>query len=118
MASELIIYVDSDNNIMEEGVRNALTNDYINDATVTFTLREYDPSVLNTAAEGSEAVVGSMSNQAMSYQNGSYGRYVGVLPDTVDLVPNAQYWIDISIVATGLNKRVRKLVRARFAGTE
>lgn len=117
--AKIALFVGSDTDIPIAGVIDATTKTYINDATVTYTLRVYDASVINTSGEGSEAVFGSLSNVPMSYEAGSNGKYVGVVPDTTALVPGTKYWVDITVTTTGGTVlRPRRLSEATFFGTK
>lgn len=63
---------------------------FINDATVAFTLR--DASLV--------AVTGATSI-SMSYVTGTKGVYEGTLEDGVSLTENATYYLDITATASG-----------------
>lgn len=81
------IWIGSDNTVAVTSLKNAVTDAYINDATVTFTLRD----------RNGVAVV--LNGQA-PYVAGSNGNYRGILEDTntVSLIRQGQYTLEISIV--------------------
>lgn len=69
----------------------ASTGAYVNDATVTFALKD---------AAGN-AVSGASGS--LSYVADSDGRYEGVLESTVSLIIGATYYLEITAVASGAN---------------
>jgi len=82
------LFIDSDNLIRWDQMQNAATGAYVNDAVVTFTLRDVNAVAVSAA-----------TNVSMPYVAGSDGRYQGTLESTVDLGdPGTQY--DLEITAT------------------
>ena len=79
-----VIYKDNDNDIVYDGLRKANPHQWINDATLEFTLKDSD--FVNVSG-----AVGI----SMDYVAGSNGKYVGVLPGTVSLTADATYYIYI-----------------------
>ena len=113
------IWVGSDTKVVLAGLKDEITDAYVNDATVTYTLRVYDAAVINTASEGAESVFGALEDESMAYEASSRGKYVGLVPDTTAIVPGTKYWVDITATTTGGTVlRVRKLSEATFYGTK
>jgi hypothetical protein len=79
------VYISSSNLIEIDGLKDASNSAYVNDATVTFTLR----NSANAAVSGATAV-------AMTYVVASNGKYQGTLPNTVSLTEGAKYWLEIT----------------------
>lgn len=104
----LRLYVSSDTDVHLYGLKDNRTKDYVNDAVVTFTLRDV-----------SENVVGSVEDVAMDYQTGSKGHYIGVCSDSVALTNGAEYIVDVKAVASGgRNSLIRYRAKAVYAGME
>lgn len=82
-----VIAIGSDNLVRLDALNNASTGAYVNNATVTFTLRDSGGNV-----------VGSLQNVPMAYVAGSNGRYEGTIPNSVSssLTVNGQYTIEIT----------------------
>lgn len=75
------------------GLYDAYLGCFVNDATVTFTLKD-----------SSNSTVSGASSVSMSYITGSRGCYAGVLEDGVSLTENATYYLEIT--ATGSGDRI------------
>jgi hypothetical protein len=80
------LYVDSDNAIYVEVVKNVLTGEWINDAVVTATLLDAD----GEPVEGAEEIV-------CAYIAGSNGRYLGGIPADVELVSGDAYTLQVVV---------------------
>lgn len=63
---------------------------FINDATVTFTLKDSS----NSAVSGANGI-------SMSYITGTSGVYEGTLEDGVSLTENSTYYLEITATASG-----------------
>lgn len=79
-----------DRNVPKSGLYDNNLEQYINDATVTFTLKD----------SGGSAVSGA-SGISMSYVTGTKGVYEGVLEDGVSLTENSTYYLEITATASG-----------------
>lgn len=79
--------------IKDSGVYDTVTETFLNDATVTFTLKDSS----NVAVSGASGV-------SMSYVTGTRGVYEGVLEDGVSLTAGSTYYLEIT--ATGSGDRV------------
>jgi len=92
-----MILIGADNDVYWDALRFSKNGTYINDATMTFTLK--DSAGVN--------VTGAVS-VAMTYQTASNGDYVGVLPSSVTaaLTDGAAY--EFVITATNYNLQRRK----------
>jgi hypothetical protein len=88
----LTIYVAADNLIRWDSMQLASTGVFVNDATVTFTLK----SAAGAAVAGATAI-------AMPYVAASNGRYEGVLESTVSLTVGATYYLEVTATSGGAN---------------
>ena len=79
------IYISASNLIEISGLKDASNGNYVNTATVTFTLKNSGNSVVS----GASAV-------SMTYVAASNGKYQGTLPNTVSLTEGAKYWLEIT----------------------
>jgi hypothetical protein len=90
----LTLYKDSDNLIRWDEMKNVADDTYVNDATVTFTLRDEDATAISGATD-----------VPMSYVASSNGRYQGTLQSTVSLLdpsdPSRIYLLDVSATSGG-----------------
>ena len=80
----LPLYISSDNLLQLDALKLAADDSYVNDATVTFTLKDAD-----------EAVVTGADTISMPYVASSNGRYQGTLQSTVSL-EGAKYYLEIT----------------------
>jgi len=81
----LPLYINSDNLIQLDALRLAADGTYVNDATVTFTLKDAD-----------EAVMTGANTVSMPYVAGSNGRYQGTIQSTVSLAVGAKYYLEVT----------------------
>jgi hypothetical protein len=82
-----VLAINSDNLVRLDGLTNASTGAYINNATVTYAL--LDP----TGA--------TLASGTLSFVAASNGRYEGTINHTVSLTLNAFYTLQISAVGGG-----------------
>ena len=99
----MLIYINADNLIEYDGMRRASDETYINDATVTFTLKD----------SNGNAVTGA-TTVAMAYVSGSDGKYQGTLDSTVTLTENAYYTVEFTATSGTLNDFRRLSVQAKY----
>lgn len=92
-----VIAQGSDNLVRLDALNNASTGAYVNNATVTFTLKD-----------ASGAVVAGLSAVAMPYVGGTNGRYEGTIPNGTALTSNAAYTVEIT-ATQGATVLFRKL---------
>src|SRR6266851_3644669 len=85
-----ILSISSDNLVRLDLLTNTSTGAYINNAAVTFTLKD-----------STGAVFGGQSNVSMTNVSGQNGRYEGTLPNTVALVLDALYTLEVTAVGAG-----------------
>ena len=85
--TRLVAYVANDNTLTLEGLQNAITESYINDATVSVTLYESDHTT---------EVSGESWPLTMDYVSASNGNYRATLADTLSLSPNDRYFADVT----------------------
>lgn len=85
-----VIAIGSDNLVRLDQLQNASTNQAVNAATVSFTLKDGTGSILQ-------------ANTLMPYIAASKGRYEGTIPAslTATLTPNAPYTVEITATYTG-----------------
>ena len=79
-----------DRRIPMSGLYDNNLEQFINDATVTFTLKDSAGSAVSGA-----------SGISMSYVTGSKGVYEGVLEDGVSLTAGSTYYLEITATASG-----------------
>lgn len=88
-----IIYIDNDNDVLWRGMIRDATGEFINDATVTMSLfAPGDDPDTDDPITGADDVV-------MTYQTGSNGDYLGVLPNSLTLTAGTGY--KLRVTATG-----------------
>src|ERR1700736_6307060 len=92
-----VLSLGSDNLVRLDALTNASAGAYVNNATVTFTLKD---------ATG--AVVGGLSGTSMPYVAASNGRYEGTIPNGTALVLNSLYTVEIT-ATSGATVLFRKL---------
>lgn len=83
------LYVGNDHILLLEGLKDTLTDTFINDATVTATLRK---------AIGS-TVSGQSWPTTMDYVASSDGNYQAILDDSLDIHSGLTYVLEISVDA-------------------
>jgi hypothetical protein len=92
----------------DSGLYDTVTETFVNDATVTFTLKDSAGS----AVSGASAV-------SMTYVTGTKGVYEGVMEDNVSLTAGSTYYLEIT--ATGSSDRVgfrRIQYEAEYRGSD
>lgn len=94
----LPIYVDSDNLFRLDALRLAADDSYVNDATVTFTLKDANETDVTNAV----AV-------AMAWVTDSNGRYQGTLQSTVSLRVGLQYFLEVT-ATSGENVLFKRVI--------
>ncbi len=94
----LPLYVNSDNLIQLDALTLAADDSYVNDATVTFTLKDAD-----------EAVVSGASAISMGYVEDSDGKYQGTLQSTVSLSAGLKYLLDMT-ATSGSNVLFKRVI--------
>ena len=102
MASVEIYYVGNDNVIVLDELTNSATAAYINDATVTVTVK--DSAGVN--------VVGETWPLAMGYVSASNGKYRAVLQDTLSMTADRAYVAHIDAAGDSLTGHWEVPVRA------
>jgi len=100
-----VISIGSDNIVRLDVLTNASSGAYINNATVTYTLKDSTGAVV-------------LSNQSMTYVAASNGRYEGTMPQstTTTMAVNAQYTVEISATSGGLTLFRRLSCIAKYRG--
>lgn len=87
----LKLCVDSDNLIEWDEMKDVYDDTYVNDATVTFTLKDADGDAVADAED-----------IPMPYVGNSNGKYNGTLQSTVVLVDGDTYYLEISATSGAL----------------
>ena len=87
------IFIDNDNIVEVTGLKDELTDTYVNDAIVEATLKSCSTGV---------EVTGQTWPIVLGYINGSNGDYRGVLQDSLVLSEDALYIVEIE--AEGVSK--------------
>lgn len=80
--SLITLFLESDNLIEVDELKFAADGTFVNDATVTMTLKDIDGNVLANAL-----------NVTLSYVLSSNGKYQGILDSTVPLVLGTDYFL-------------------------
>jgi hypothetical protein len=89
----MTVFVGNTNILDLLGLKNATTGAWINDATVTLTVKD---------AVGAE-ITGESWPQAMNYVSGSNGDYRAILEDDLEFTPKQTYYAHIRADA-GVNR--------------
>lgn len=88
------VYVDNTNAILLEGLHSEIDDAYINDATVTVTVKD----------SSGVAVTGASWPKTMTYVAASDGNYRAVLEDTIALIVERKFVAEIT--ANGGSDRI------------
>lgn len=91
------IYINEDNIVELSGVTDALTGEYVNDATVMYDLKDADGNIIS-----------NLSNVVMDYVTGTNGVYRGVIPSTTDISEKRIYYVEITAIA-GVRDAFRRI---------
>lgn len=105
MAVEAHLFLGNDTSVELIGLNRSDTDAYVNDATVTFTLKDSN----GTAVTGAE-------NISMSYVSSSNGQYRGTLQDTVTLTNGGTYYLEVTATGAGFKGFWRFECLARYRG--
>lgn len=76
-------------------MQNAITSDYVNDATVTCTIKDL--------AGNEVAPTGFSWPVTLSYVSGSNGKYQGTIDKSIAISAGVSYWLEITAVSGTLN---------------
>lgn len=81
------LYIGSDNRVRWDRLRDNRTDEYINDATVTVTIKT-----------DADVVIAGLTDVAMPYVAASNGRYQGLLPyaSTALLTYGERYFVEVT----------------------
>jgi hypothetical protein len=85
------LYVGNTINVEITGLRNATSGAYINDATVTFSVKTL-----------SGAIVDGLEDEAMSYISASDGVYRGTIPSDAPFFVGQSYVVEITATKSGV----------------
>lgn len=102
MANENI-WLDTDNLIHVESLKNMVTGAYINDATITATLYDSD-----------DVAVTGASSISVAYVASSLGEYAGVFADTISLTEGDEYDAEITIIGDTFQTKYRLPLTAAY----
>lgn len=93
----------SDNDVVVTATTLASSDDYVNTASVAWTLRDSD--------------LASVSTGDCEYVTGSNGEYRGTIPSSVSVTDGALYFLDVAVADGSANVLIRKpLVAAYYQG--
>lgn len=101
------LYVGNDMRVRWDAMTDELTGDAINDATVSFTLKDSS----NVAVSGATAV-------SMPYVAASSGRYQAKLAGSVALSNQARYFLEITATSAGRVGFRRLACQAQYLGSD
>jgi hypothetical protein len=90
MTKRKILYKNEDNLIEYNGLQDAITLAYINDATLTYTLKSE-----------SDQIIDGVEDVSLPYVAASNGDYRDILDASVDLPVYSVVWLEITIDASG-----------------
>lgn len=76
------LFVDNDNYVYIERLRDAISKIHIIDATITVTVKDLDGNTVTNA-----------SNLPVTYISGTHSQYSGIIPANADLNPGQQYQV-------------------------
>lgn len=97
-----------DRDVPGSGLYDRVAGTFLNDATLTFTLK----NSAGSAVSGASAV-------SMTYVTGTQGVYEGVLEDGVSLTENSTYYLEITATGSGDRVGFRRLAYvARYHGSD
>ena len=88
----LILYPSNDNLVTWDAMTRASDGAYVNDATVTMTLK----TAAGVAVSGAE-------NVSLPYVAASNGKYQGAIESTVALITDASYRLEVTAVSGARN---------------
>jgi hypothetical protein len=89
------LFVGNDNDVYLKGYTLASTGAGVTDALPTFTVSLFDGNDANGNPKPGAAISG-LTAINMSYVTGSTGDYRGLIPGTLNLTPDAQYYIVVT----------------------
>jgi hypothetical protein len=81
-----VLLIGNDQTLLVEGLQDEITGDYINNATVTATIKD----------KRDVAVAGQSWPATLAYVDDSNGNYRGNLEDGLELVQGRVYWVEIT----------------------
>ena len=84
-----VLYIGNDMSLTVTGLKDEVSGDFINNATVTARLRD----------RAGNDITGQSWPATLTYVTGSNGIYRGTLEDGLDLDPNKVYRVEISVDA-------------------
>ena len=96
-------WISTDVALKLEAVRDSITSEYVNGATITSVFTDSSGAAVATAI-------------SYSHISGTNGNYVATLPNTVSLTEGAQYTETITIVAGAYTTTIKRVGRASYKG--
>ena len=99
------VYLNTDDCIRVRGLKDCVTEEYINDAVITATLYDADDVVVPGAVDIS-----------IPYITGTDGDYAGEIPHTVALTEGAYYTVQVTITGSGYQTVYKIKTRAIYKG--
>jgi len=101
------LYLSEDNLIEWDALTDAADGTFVNDATMTFTIKD-------TA----EAALTGANGVSMSYVAASDGKYQGVAPSTVTYTDAATYYLEVTAASSGRDGFRRITCKAQYHGAK
>jgi len=98
-------WIDSDNVVQITGLKDVVTGNYINDATITATM-----------ADKNGNAVSGVGTITFTYTSGSNGDYCGEVPAAAGLTDGEQYTLTITAVGGGFQLVLKVTRRAAYKG--
>jgi len=99
------LYIDTDNVIRVRGLKDEVSGDYINDATIRATVYDSDGNPVADAQDLS-----------LSYVSDTNGDYAGEIPNGVSLTAGSLYTVQVTISGSGYQTVYRLTRRAGYKG--
>lgn len=103
----IILYKGNDNLITLPALKKASDDSFVNDATVTFVVKEDTAGVPGSAISGASG--------SMAYVASSNGKYQGTLESTASLVLG-RAWLCITFTSASLNGYIEEICEVRRRG--
>lgn len=99
------LYISCDNLIEYDGMIDEADGSYVNNATVTFALKDSDGNTVSSATG------------SLSYVSASNGIYQGVIVSSVSLTAGTTYYLEITASSSSRDDFRRIECKAQYHGT-
>lgn len=105
----IILYKDNDNLLTLEPLKNMIAGTFVNDATVTFVVKE------DTDGAAGSAITGASGS--MPYVASSDGKYQGIVESTAALVLG-RAWLGMTFSSASMNGYIEEICEVRRRGSK